>query len=353
MKHSRLAAIGAATALLLPVALFVAHAERADRVLPASMAIAQDHTPSLDQANAALQAGEADKALSLLAAVPTSGPQQALAVNLLCRVRFMLEQFEAAATACEKSVSLDPQNSDYHLWLGRALGEKAAHASFVTAFSLAKKTRAEFEQAVQLNPRNAEALTSLGEFYRQAPAIVGGGVDKAQNIANQLDKVDPARAHDLRGNIAEQQKDYAGAEREFRQAIASGTHPAQSWTSLAGFYGRRQRFPDMEVAMQTAMHKALSAALHDHDAGAALYTGAGLLTESKRDPALAATMLDDYLNGASKTEEAPAFIAHIRLARLKQQLGDPAAADRERAAALALAHDYKPAQDFRAQAATP
>jgi hypothetical protein len=33
------------------------------------------------------------------------------------------------------------------------------------------------------------------------------------------------------------------------------------------------------------------------------------------------------------------------LAGLKEQLGDPAAARREQAASLALAHDFKPAQD--------
>jgi tetratricopeptide (TPR) repeat protein len=281
--------------------------------------------------------------------MPQSGPLQALAQNLLCRVRYTLEQFDAAATACEQAVRLDGQNSDYHLWLGRAQGEKAAHASFLTAFSLAKQTRAEFEEAVRLNPGNVEALISLGDFYRQAPGVVGGGVDKAQAIAANLDKVDPARADQLRGNIAEQQKDFATAESEFKRAITAGGHPAQAWTALAGFYARRQHFAEME----SAMHSALSAAQRDRRSGAALYDGAGLLTESNRDPALAATMLDDYLTGSSKTEEAPAFIAHIRLARLKQQLGDPAAADRERAAALALAREYKPAQDFRAQAATP
>ena len=56
-------------------------------------------------------------------------------------------------------------------------------------------------------------------------------------------------------------------------------------------------------------------------------------------------MLDAYLASTAKTEEAPAFVAHIRLARLKEQVGDTAAANREQAAALALAHDYKHAQD--------
>jgi hypothetical protein len=58
-------------------------------------------------------------------------------------------------------------------------------------------------------------------------------------------------------------------------------------------------------------------------------------------------MLEDYLGGSAKTEEAPAFVAHLWLAGLKEQLGDATAASRERAAALALAHEYKPAQDLK------
>jgi tetratricopeptide (TPR) repeat protein len=298
----------------------------------------------LAQANAALQAGEADKALALLESLPASGPNEAEAHSLICRVRLSLEQFDAAANECEHAVRLGGQNSDDHLWLGRALGEKADRASFLTAFSLAKRTRAEFEEAVRLNPRNAEALVSLGEFYRQAPGVVGGGVDKALEIAAQLDKVDPERAHEFRGRLAEQQKNFTAAEGEFKQAIAAGPHPAFGWNALACFFLRRQRFAEME----SAMHSVLSTAERDRHAGVALYDGAGQLIESNRDPALAAAMLDEYLANSSKTEEAPAFIAHIRLARLKEQLGDPAAAARERAAALALASQYKPAQEFKA-----
>ena len=116
----------------------------------------------------ALSAGEADRALALLASPPASGPDAALAHNLICRVRFTLEQFDLAAAECEQAVKLDPQNSNFHLWLGRALGERAARASFLSAFGLAKRTRGEFEEAVRLDPGYAEALSSLGEFDRQA-----------------------------------------------------------------------------------------------------------------------------------------------------------------------------------------
>jgi hypothetical protein len=301
-------------------------------------------SPALAQANAALQAGEADKALALLQSVPQSNDNTAEAANLECRVRLTLEQWEAAVTRCQQAVQFDDQNSGYHLWLGRAFGEKAAHASFVTAYSLAKRTRAEFEESVRIDPRNADALADLGEFYEQAPGVVGGGMDKAEAIAKRLDSVDPARAHELRAEIAEQQKDYAGAEHEFKLAISTSRHPASHWISLAAFHRRRKQWPEMEAAVRSAQMAAERDKGESAHAGEALYDGASLLSETHRDPALAARMFDDYLSGSAKTEEAPAFVAHLRLARLRDQLGDPAAASRERAAAQALANDYKPAE---------
>jgi predicted negative regulator of RcsB-dependent stress response len=172
---------------------------------------------------------------------------------------------------------------------------------------------------------------------------VGGGASKAEGVAARLEKLDAARAHELRGRIAVAQKDYGTAEREFKQAVAVGVHPAYQWVTLANFYRRRERWTEME----SAVHSAVSAAERDKRAGVALYDGASVLIGANRDPALAAKMLEEYLAGSAKTEEAPAFVAHARLARLKLQLGDAAAANRERTAALALAHEYRPAQDFK------
>lgn len=296
----------------------------------------------LAQANATLQAGEADKALGLLNAL-TQGSRKAEAYNLKCRVEFTLEQWDRAANDCEQAVKLDGQNSDDHMWLARALGEKASRASFLSAFSLGKRVRAEFEEAARLNPGNGAALADLGQFYYEAPGVVGGGMAKAEGVAAQLDKIDPVRAIELRGQIAEQRKDYGTAEREFKAAIAKSPHPAFQWMALAGFYHRRERWTEME----SALHSGESAAERDRRAGAALYNGANVLRTSNRDTPFAARMLEAYLASAGKTEDAPAFVAHTWLARLKEQLGDAAAASRERAAALALAHEFKPALDLK------
>ena len=54
-----------------------------------------------------------------------------------------------------------------------------------------------------------------------------------------------------------------------------------------------------------------------------------------------------YLASPTGTEEAPTFVAHVCMAKLKAQSGDAAGARQERAEALALANGYKPAQDLK------
>lgn len=297
----------------------------------------------LAEANAALQAGQADTAMAILGSLPQAEANSGEAHNLRCRVWFTLEQWGAAANECQQAVNLDGQNSMYHLWLGRALGEEADNAPFWTAYSLAKRARAEFEQAVQLNPHNAEALADLGEFYDSAPGVVGGGTTKAEGVAARLDHVDAARAHELRAGIAQEAHDYGSAERELREAIAASAHPAFQWMRLASFYRKNKRWAEMENAVQ--MGKA--AADRDRHAGVALYNGASVLIKANRNQALAIRMLQEYLASPTQTEEGPAFVAHLWLARLEKQLGDAGAAGRERSAALALASGYKPAQDLK------
>jgi len=297
----------------------------------------------LAQVNAALQAGEADKALALLKSLPQPAANSAEAHNLRCRVLFTLEQFEAAKDDCEQAVNLDPQSSSYHLWLGRSLGEVADRANWINAYKLAKRARAEFEHAVQLDPRSGEALADLGEFYSSAPGVVGGGMEKAAGVAAQLDRVDPARAHELRGAIARESSDLKTAEQEFKQAVAASAHPAFQWMRLASFYRKYKRYAEMESAVQSGWTEAQ----RDSHAGVAMFNGASVLMKANRNPALAIKMLEAYVAAPTATEEAPAFAARVWLARLKAQRGDPEGARRERDAALALAQEYKPAQDLK------
>jgi len=297
---------------------------------------------TIASANAALQAGKADEASAVLNEILAGDANNAEANNLLCRVQFSLQRFDQAAGYCEKAIRVVPQNARYHLWLGRVVGERASRASWTSAFSLAKKTRDEFETAAKLAPKDGEILSDLGEFYTDAPGVVGGGTDKAEGIAQRLDAIDASRGHHLHGLIAEKKKDLGGAETEFKAATAGG-HAGVPWTNLASFYRRHERWQEMESAVTSGA----AAAKGDKSAATALYNGASILARANRQPEQAMKLFEAYLASPYKTEEGPAFEALVRLSKLRKQAGDAAGAERDKAAALALAHEYKPALELK------
>src|SRR5712692_714889 len=172
-----------------------------------------------DSARDLLAAGRVDDAITALQGQISARPENAESYNLLCRAYFSVGDWDHAVSYCDKAVRLEPNNSRYHLWLGRAFGEKASHSSSWTAAGLARKLRVELERAVELDPKNVDARTDLAEFYLEAPGIVGGGQDKARAQAAKLAVLDDAKAHWINGRIAEKKKDLTIAEQEYRAAI--------------------------------------------------------------------------------------------------------------------------------------
>ncbi len=281
-----------------------------------------------------LERGRADEALQNIAKLLAQNPKDPEAHNLRCRVYYQEEQWDQAIADCEAAVQLAPGNSDFHLWLGRAYGQKAAHASIVSGYPLARKVHAEFERVVQLDPNNAEALADLGEFDVMAPAVVGGGVTHAEAIVQQLRGVDPAGALVLQARIAESKKDYASAEAAFKSAIQQSSYPADAWMDLAAFYRRRGRLDEMVTAAHTG-------ASLDPNHSPALVDGASNLALAGREPQTAIQWLQQYLDSNAQSEIAPAFVVRAQLAHLLQNLGDIEAAQQQLAVVHALASAYR------------
>lgn len=294
---------------------------------------------NVQRVTADLSAGKADDAIARLRSSLLANPQDAEAHNLLCRVYYQEERWDDAINECEAAVQLVPQNSEYHLWLGRAYGEKADSVHSIKAYSLAKKVRAEFERAVQLDSGNLDALSDLGEFYTAAPRIVGGGKKKAQDVARALEQNHPVEAHQLEASLAEKDKNYVVAEIEFKAAVEASKEPADAWMTLASFYSRRHQTGLMLEAVHAGID-ADSKATKPH--GPALVHGAAILSEYKNEPRLAIHLLDLYLDSPNKSPDLPAFQVHSALSRLLQQQGDDLGAQKQIEAAKALASAYHP-----------
>jgi tetratricopeptide (TPR) repeat protein len=282
--------------------------------------------------------GKADDAIAALQARLAKSESDAEAHHLLSRALLALGRIDDAMKEGERAVQLAPNNAEYHLWLGRAYGQKAEKASFLTAAGYAKKLKVEFERAVELQPNNMDARSDLFEFYLEAPSIVGGGKDKARAAADEIAKRDAAQAHWVNARIAEKDKDFTKAELEYKAAIASGDGRADRWLNLASFYRRQNRLQDMEMAINKAVSSQRKPSNVLFDAASLLYRAGMSLPQ-------AATLVGKYIAGKDKAEEAPAFQAHYLLGQILEKQGDKAGAAKEYEASLALASSYSPAKD--------
>jgi tetratricopeptide (TPR) repeat protein len=287
------------------------------------------------QALMLLNQGRVDEAQAMLTKALSSQPHDAVAHQLLCRVYYAQDMANDAVHECELATQDDSSSSVNQLWLGRAYGLKASQASMLSAFTTAKKVHTAFERAIEIDPVNVAAMSDLGQFYVNAPGIVGGGIDKAQALAGRLLPRSAAKGHRLLAQVAQKKNDQGTAEAEFKSAIAASRTP-DSWIDLAIFYQQHSQ-PDKALAtLQTSVES-------NRQKNAALVDAASILGEMHRQPELAERNLREYLASPSKTDDAPAFKVHLQLGDLLKQRGDQAAAKREYAAALALASKYPPA----------
>lgn len=284
-----------------------------------------------------LAAGRVDDVINSLQAQLKSGSQDAASYNYLCRAYYAVGNWDRAVSNCEKAVRLSPNNSDYHLWLGRAYGDKADHVNPFSAASLAGKLRGEFERAVELAPNSIEARSDLAEFYVDAPGIVGGGLDKARTQAEALAPMAPAKAHYLNGRIAEKQKDSATAEKEYRAAIAASNGNANDWLNLALFFRHGNRSDEMEKALM----RAADAPQGQNDV---LVEVSEILQRAGRNLPVATQVVRRYIASNTPTEKSPLFKAHYVLGTALEKQGDRQGAAQEYRAALALAGNFSAAQ---------
>jgi len=293
------------------------------------------------EASSLLKAGKADEALRVLHATIAHSPDDARAYNLLCRVYFQLELWDDSVRMAEKAVALDPQNSSYHLWLGRAMGRKAEGANPFTAFNLARKVKSEFERAVALDGNNLRARSDLSEFYVEAPAILGGDKKKARQQADFVARHDPALGSYISARVDEK-LGTGRAETEYKKAVAASSEPSHYWVELAHFYRRTGRFNEMEYAVNQSLATA-------HEGEVTEFDAASLLLHAGRNFPGAIQMLRRYVAKDDPAEEGPAFQAHYLLGILLERQSRKKEAAAEFQAALDLASQYRPARDALAR----
>lgn len=225
-------------------------------------------------------------------------------------------------------MAADPSSSEASDLLGRAYGLTAKDASLVQQMHLARKARACFARAVDLDPRNVAALSDLARYDMRAPGVLGGGKKKARAIVDRVLELDPSRGHVLSGELAELEKDPARAEADYRAAIAADPRSPAGWTALSGLLVSARRFGDARRVWKDAAE----------NGGAALSAWglAGVALASGEDLSGAAEALAAVLERPDWTGDPGPAECHERLAAVYAELGRRREAAAELEAALRL-----------------
>ena len=246
------------------------------------------------------------------------------------RTIFDQGRYADAATRFEKALALEPANSLYAQWLGRACGLEAEHASLFAKPGLASRSREALERAVSLDPANLGARSDLAAYYAAAPGFMGGGLAKAQAQVAEIRRRDPymgqVRATDLvwdDGHADQAEAGYLAAVR--LDAVRPDAHGR-----LGEFYLDEHRFPQAFAQWDAmlATDPKLPRALYGLGKTAAL---------SGQRQSEGEAALKTFLQTAEPDADGPPPArAHLYLARLLEKRGDHGAARTEYELALRL-----------------
>jgi Flp pilus assembly protein TadD len=227
----------------------------------------------------------------------------------------MVGDYKKAIEALEQAASLEPTNAEFADWLGQAYGRRAETGSPFTAPALAVKARKMFEKSVFLCPSYKQALNHLLDYYLSAPEVLGGGLQKAEELAVRIGRTDPADGHDAQAQVEEKRKAFDAAERHLRLASELAPGEPRHSMNLAVFLAKRGRFGESEALFNQA------AALAPARSGF-LFERATVYIDQRRNLDVAARLLQRYISAPLTADDPSREDAKALLKKIKAIVPD-------------------------------
>jgi tetratricopeptide (TPR) repeat protein len=149
----------------------------------------------LASARGLFEAGRFPEAQRAFEKIEAEEPGSADVHYYLGQIAMERDDADTAVRELERATALSPDSGRSHNALGDAYGRSAQKAGMLSKFGLARKSLAEYQRAVALEPGNVDFHESLFGYCVNAPSIVGGGADRAADEAATIRKLDPRRGH--------------------------------------------------------------------------------------------------------------------------------------------------------------
>jgi tetratricopeptide (TPR) repeat protein len=260
---------------------------------------------------------------------PPARSGDAWASYWLGRVAMAENKLDAAEDHFERAIKANGTISEFHLWLGRAAGEKAQNANVLKQPGLARKTKSAWERAIALDPKNLDARADLVSYYIMAPGIMGGSHEKAREQVEEIRKLNPYRGGLEAVRVAENEKKPARAEGELRILVSSFPDSAAPLVRLGLVLQGQQKWADAFSLFDEVL------ARKPNDPSALYQLG--------RTAAMSGQRLDDGQAALEKflaLQQPPPGLslggAHFRLGMIAERRGDIPVARKEYETAVSL-----------------
>ncbi|MCP4897034.1 MAG: tetratricopeptide repeat protein, partial [bacterium] len=145
---------------------------------------------SLDQARALIDEGQFAEAKPLLEKALNEKANEGEALLLLTRTCNALADWKDGVKHGKRTVKLLPESSEAHYEYAVALRIKMSNVGSMKAMFAIGNYKDELKAAIELDPKNIDALTERVGFLANAPGIAGGDLDEAATEAAKLEQLD-------------------------------------------------------------------------------------------------------------------------------------------------------------------
>jgi len=230
----------------------------------------------------------------------------------LGRICFDEEDLDQAQDYFEEAIEIDENSSKYHLWLGNTIGSIAQESNFFKQGILAPQIKNAYERAVKLDPKNIDAQWGLVEYYTQAPGVMGGSWEKAEETARAIYKLDNVQGHNALATVYLRQEKFTLAEKEYIKAAALDKNFI---FTLGYFYQNQKTFNKAFDVFKKELEK-------DPDNKAALYQIGRTSALSGERSDLGIRSLNEYLNQPVNQGIPSHAAALMRKAMIYEKIGE-------------------------------
>jgi tetratricopeptide (TPR) repeat protein len=270
----------------------------------------------MEKAIKLIEAKNISEAKKILGSIKESDKEYAGAQFWLGRISYDEKKYDEAESFFERAIEANDKQAEYYNWYGNTLGAIASDANMFKQGMLAPKMKSAWEKAVALKSDYIEPRQSLIQYYLSAPSMMGGSVDKAKEMANEIMKLKPAQGHLQLGSIYLKEKNYPAAEKEF--ITMAKLDPAYQST-LANYYLNQKQFSKAFDLLEESLKKNPDDMLSTYQLGKTSAISGDRLERGE-------ACLKKYLTYQPQLNEPSHAGAQMRLAQIVEKKGNKAEA---------------------------